>query len=46
MNQKVTIPFEITSMDSLGQGVSKVTDKVTFIPKTVVGDKGEAVLIS
>ncbi len=46
MNQKVTIPFEITSMDSLGQGVSKVTDKVTFIPKTVIGDKGEAYLIS
>lgn len=46
MNQKVTIPFEITSMDSLGQGVSKVTDKVTFIPKTVVGDKGEAIVVS
>ncbi len=46
MNQKVTIPFEITSMDSLGQGVSKLTDKVTFIPKTVVGDKGDATVIS
>lgn len=46
MDQKVTVPFEITSMDSLGQGVSKVTDKVTFIPKTVVGDKGEAVIVS
>lgn len=46
MRQKDTIPFEITSMDSLGQGVSKVTDRVTFIPKTVVGDKGEAFIQS
>lgn len=46
MHQKLTIPFEISSMDSLGQGVSKVTDKVTFIPKTVVGDKGEAWIMS
>ncbi|HXH74615.1 MAG TPA: hypothetical protein VNJ08_06595 [Bacteriovoracaceae bacterium] len=38
------VPFKITSMDSLGQGVSKVSDKVTFIPKTTVGDEGEAVI--
>ncbi|MCM2350627.1 MAG: hypothetical protein NDI69_11460 [Bacteriovoracaceae bacterium] len=46
MRQKHTITFEITGMDSLGQGVSKITDKVTFIPKTVVGDKGEAEILS
>lgn len=46
MRQKRTIPFEISSMDSLGQGVSKITDKVTFIPKTAVGDKGEATILS
>jgi 23S rRNA (uracil1939-C5)-methyltransferase len=42
MRTKRIITFDITSMDSLGQGVSKVTDKVTFIPKTTIGDKGEA----
>jgi 23S rRNA (uracil1939-C5)-methyltransferase len=46
MQQKRIISFEITSMDSLGQGVSKITDKVTFIPKTVPGDKGEAIVLS
>jgi 23S rRNA (uracil1939-C5)-methyltransferase len=46
MRQKHSTPFEITGMDSLGQGVSKVTDKVTFIPKTTVGDKGEAQIMS
>lgn len=40
------IPFEITSIDSLGQGVSKVTDKVVFIPKTTIGEKGTAVIMS
>lgn len=42
MQQKRRVPFEITSIDSLGQGVSKLTDKVTFIPKTAIGDKGTA----
>ena len=46
MKQKPTVPFEITGMDSLGQGVSKITEKVTFIPKTVIGDVGEAVIMS
>jgi 23S rRNA (uracil1939-C5)-methyltransferase len=46
MRQKRFINFEITSMDSLGQGVSKLSDKVTFIPKTTVGDKGEAEVMS
>jgi len=46
MMQKPTVPFEITGMDSLGQGVSKITEKVTFIPKTVIGDVGEAFIMS
>lgn len=46
MRTKRTIPFEITGIDSLGQGVSKLSDKVTFIPKTSPGDKGEAVIMS
>lgn len=46
MRQKRIVPFEITAMDSLGQGVSKITDKVTFLPKTVVGDKGEAEILT
>lgn len=39
------IPFVISSVDSLGQGVSKVSDKVVFIPKTALGDEGEAEVI-
>jgi 23S rRNA (uracil1939-C5)-methyltransferase len=40
-NHKI-IPFKITGMDSLGQGVSKETDKITFISKTAIGDEGQA----
>lgn len=46
MRQKRLIPFEITGMDSLGQGVSKLGERVTFIPKTLPGDKGEAEVLS
>jgi 23S rRNA (uracil1939-C5)-methyltransferase len=46
MSTKRTIPFTITSMDSLGQGVSKQTERVTFIPKTLIGDEGEAEIMS
>lgn len=46
MRQKRSIPFEISGVDSLGQGVSKITDKITFIPKTAIGDKGEATIVS
>lgn len=46
MSRKRTIPFEITGIDSLGQGVSKLGGKVTFIPKTAPGDKGEAEIMS
>ncbi len=42
MLKKRLIPFKITGIDSLGQGVSKLGDKVTFIPKTAIGDEGEA----
>lgn len=42
MSKRPTIPFLISHMDSLGQGVSKSGDKVTFIPKTLPGDAGEA----
>jgi 23S rRNA (uracil1939-C5)-methyltransferase len=46
MRKKRFMPFEITGMDSLGQGVSKLSEKVTFIPKTTIGDKGEAEIMS
>lgn len=46
MSQNRTTPFEITGIDSLGQGVSKMTGKVTFIPKTTIGDKGEAYVMA
>ena len=40
------IPFVISGVDTLGQGVSKISDKVLFIPKTMVGDEGEAEVVS
>jgi 23S rRNA (uracil1939-C5)-methyltransferase len=46
MQQQRMLPFKIQSMDSLGQGVSKETDKITFIAKTLPGDKGIARIIS
>lgn len=46
MSSKRTIPFKISHLDSLGQGVSKESDKITFIPKTMTGDEGEAVVLS
>lgn len=44
MSSQNLVPFRITSVDSLGQGVSKITDKVTFIPKTLPGEEGKALL--
>jgi 23S rRNA (uracil1939-C5)-methyltransferase len=41
-NKKVS--FLIDHMDSLGQGVSKINDKVTFIAKTLPGESGNAIL--
>lgn len=46
MQQRRMLPFKIISMDSLGQGVSKETDKITFISKTLPGDMGEAQVLS
>ncbi|HXH31185.1 MAG TPA: hypothetical protein VNJ01_10270 [Bacteriovoracaceae bacterium] len=46
MSSKRIIPFSISSMDSMGQGVSKETDKITFIAKTMTGDSGEAEILS
>ncbi len=37
-------PFDIIRMDPLGQGVSLLNEKVTFIPKTLPGEKGEAII--
>lgn len=42
MKQERFVPFKVTGVDSLGQGVSKLTDKVVFIPKTTLGDEGIA----
>lgn len=46
MTYRRNVPFKITSIDSLGQGVSKASDKITFIPKTAVGDEGEAEILA
>ncbi len=45
MQHKQLTPFKIISMDSLGQGVSKETNEITFIPKTAPGDEGEATVL-
>jgi 23S rRNA (uracil1939-C5)-methyltransferase len=44
--QKRIVPFHITHMDSLGQGVSKETDKITFIEKTLPGEQGQCQLLA
>ena len=46
MRQNRPVPFHIASLDSLGQGVSKSGDKITFIPKTLPGEQGEAEILS
>lgn len=46
MAKNAIVPFKISTIDSLGQGVSKISEKVTFIPKTAVGDSGEAVIMA
>ncbi len=46
MRQNRPVPFKITSLDSLGQGVSKIGERITFIPKTLPGEEGEAVIHS
>ncbi len=39
-----TINFKIERLDPLAQGVSKIDDKITFIPKTLPGEEGRALL--
>lgn len=46
MSSQNLVPFHITSIDSLGQGVSKITDKVTFVPKTLPGEEGSAAVVA
>jgi 23S rRNA (uracil1939-C5)-methyltransferase len=46
MSSSRIVPFKIKSIDSLGQGVSKETDKITFIPKTMIGDEGMAEILA
>ena len=40
-----TFSFKIEHIDAMGQGVSKLTDKVSFIPKTLPGEEGEAIIL-
>jgi 23S rRNA (uracil1939-C5)-methyltransferase len=37
--------FKIDHIDPMGQGVSKEADKITFIPKTLPGEQGNAQII-
>lgn len=37
-----TEPFEIEHIDPLGQGVSKINDKILFVRKSLPGEKGHA----
>jgi 23S rRNA (uracil1939-C5)-methyltransferase len=39
------MPFDILHLDPLGQGVSKVDQKVSFIPKTLPGEQGEMIIV-
>ena len=41
---KEKLPFLIEYVDNLGQGVSKLTDKICLVPKTLPGEKGIAVI--
>jgi len=37
-------PFLISYVDNLGQGVSKIGDKITIIKKTLPGDSGQCII--
>jgi len=39
------VHFKIEHMDPLGQGVSKIADKIVFIPSTLPGEEGEAEIL-
>lgn len=43
-NKSKKISFSIEHIDPLGQGVSKLNDQITFIPKTLPGEEGTAVI--
>jgi 23S rRNA (uracil1939-C5)-methyltransferase len=40
MTKDKLLSFEVEHMDPMGQGVSKILDKVAFIPKTLPKEKG------
>tara|TARA_R110002072_G_scaffold1989_5_gene16574 strand:+ start:28968 stop:30092 length:1125 start_codon:yes stop_codon:yes gene_type:complete len=42
--QNKIVNFEIDNIDPLGQGVSKIDNKIVFIPKTLPGEKGQATI--
>lgn len=42
--KKEEFTFEIERLDPLGQGVSKINDNISFISKTLPGEKGSAIL--
>lgn len=46
MTAKPTLPFKIESLDGLGQGVSKIDGKITFIQKTLPGEEGVARIVA
>ncbi len=39
------VKFKIDHIDPLGQGVSKISDKIIFIPSTLPGEEGEAEIL-
>lgn len=39
-----SLEFKVESVDPLGQGVARVEDKPCFIPKTLPGEEGRAIL--
>ncbi len=45
MGKKKVVNFKIEHLDPLGQGVSKCSDKVTFIPKTLPREEGQAYIV-
>lgn len=46
MMLKPSTPFKISSLDPMGQGVSKLGERITFIPKVLPEEEGEAIIHS
>jgi 23S rRNA (uracil1939-C5)-methyltransferase len=44
-SESTLVPFEIEHIDPLGQGVSKITDEILFVRKTLPGEKGLAKIL-